>query len=252
MAIKVDFIEQPVRFCFGIIGKFIGKHPWYFIIIPLILSGIMGAGFYFFEERSSDDIEKEFTPLNGQGKSDRQYIQDTFPENLSLFSNLRLSTEGIYATVILTHATDILSTEAFEQVLRIDNSIRGMTAKNGEETFNYSDICARVNHECFSNILLDMVDYNATNIRSLKLEYPVHHFEDVSTHMGYHLGGVKVDDNDTVLSAEAIQLFFYLQEDNNKSDLWLTTFMNLQFESEKTQVGISISQVINEKTTAMK
>ena len=237
--IKVYFIEQHLRFCFGIIGKFIGLHPWYFLIIPLFLSGMMGAGFYFLEERTSNDIEKQFTPVDGRGKLERQYIQDTFPEDLSMFSSLRLSTEGIYATVILTHETNILSTEAFEEVLRIENIIREMTTTSGEETFKYSDICAKMNHNCFSNTLLDMVSYNASNFRSINITFPVHHSENGSTHMGYFIGGVNVDSNAVVLSTEAIRLFFYLQEDGEKSGIWLTEFIDvLSFESETTtQVG---------------
>lgn len=223
MGIKIDFIEQPVRFCFGKIGKFIGKHPWYFLIIPLFLSGLMGAGFFFLRERTSNDIEKEFTPLNGPGKSERHYMQETFPENKTMFSNLRLSTNGMYAKVILTHDVDILGKDALKDVLLIDKRIREMT----DESLNYSGICAKVNHKCFSNKLLDIVKKNES-IRPI-LNYPIHKFENESIHMGYLIGGVELEvDDATVSTAKAIQLFYYLQENNKTSDTWLTKLMNLR------------------------
>nr|XP_020479726.1 patched domain-containing protein 3 [Monopterus albus] len=89
------YIERSLHMCFEMLGHFIGSHPWWFLITPLILSASLGSGFYFLVDRMSNNIEEQFTPIYGESKVERRYFQETFPGNDSMFSNLRLSTTSI-------------------------------------------------------------------------------------------------------------------------------------------------------------
>ncbi|CAB1436693.1 unnamed protein product [Pleuronectes platessa] len=45
----------------------------------------LGSGFYFLDDRLSNDLEKEFTPSDGKAKAEREYVQETFHGNDSCF-----------------------------------------------------------------------------------------------------------------------------------------------------------------------
>ncbi|KAK5888620.1 hypothetical protein CesoFtcFv8_014695 [Champsocephalus esox] len=101
--LRKDCVERPLRICFEMMGLFVGSHPWWFLIAPLIFSTCLGSGFYLLQDRMSNDIEEQFTPFDGQAKLERKYIQETFTGNDSTFSRLRLSTDGNYAILIATN-----------------------------------------------------------------------------------------------------------------------------------------------------
>ncbi|TNN81440.1 Patched domain-containing protein 3 [Liparis tanakae] len=86
----------------------------------------LGSGFYLLEDRTSNDIEEQFTPLDGQAKLERKYIQETFPRNDSMFSRLRLSTDGNYATLIATSDRNILTVDSLQHILDLDFRVRSM------------------------------------------------------------------------------------------------------------------------------
>lgn len=224
-----DCIERPLRICFETIGHFIGSHPWWFFIAPLILSAGLGSGFYFLKDETCNDIEKQFTPLNGRAKTERKCFQETFPGDDSMFSTLRLSTDGTYAAFIAIHNLSILTVESLQEILDLDHKVRNMLVQFENETFEYVDICATVNDTCSSNDILEIIGYNASNIDLVNLTFPWYYSEFRRFPLFTSLGSVKLDMNSsTVESAEAIQLFYYLREDKKtKTDLWFKGFMNL-------------------------
>uniref|UniRef100_A0A3B5BC82 Patched domain-containing protein 3 n=1 Tax=Stegastes partitus TaxID=144197 RepID=A0A3B5BC82_9TELE len=175
-----DCIEKPLRICFEMMGHFIGSHPWWFLIIPLMLSAGLGSGFYLLKDKISNDIEAQFTPVDGPAKMERKYIQETFPGNDSMFSRLRLSTDGNYATVIAASDGNILTVESLQDILDIDFKIRSMVVQFDNQSFRYVDVCAKVIGSCTSNDILDMIDYNANNIDAVNLTFPVSYSTSVS------------------------------------------------------------------------
>nr|XP_020508055.1 patched domain-containing protein 3-like [Labrus bergylta] len=141
-----DCIERPLRICFKLLGHFIGSHPWWFLIVPLILSTCLGSGFYFLKDRMSNNIEEQFTPVYGPAKTERRYIQETFPGNDSMFSRLRLSTDGNYATFIATSDRNILTVEFLQHILELDFKVRSMVVQFDNKSFEYVDVCAQVSY----------------------------------------------------------------------------------------------------------
>lgn len=232
---RTDCIEKPIRMCFRIIGHFIGTHPWWFFIIPVIISTALGSGFYSLEDRTSNNIEKEFTPLEGPAKMERTFIQEYFPQNQSMFSSLRLNTDGTYACFIATSKTNILTVPLLEEILVLDSKVRNMTVEFEDELLQYVDICATVNGSCSSNAILNIIDYNASNIDLINLTFPTHISTSGRVSLRSTLGSVKIN-NSIVQSAKAIQLFYYLREFNEtRSDIWLAEFIKLLSE-ESTNV----------------
>ncbi|KAM3866065.1 patched domain-containing protein 3 [Diretmus argenteus] len=239
----MDCIERPLRTCFEIIGHFIGSHPWWFFIAPLIISAGLGTGFYVLKENMSNGIEEQFTPVNGQAKMERKYIQETFPGDDSMFSSLRLSTDGTYATFIAANDRNILTGESLQEILDLDLKIRSMVVWFDNEPFEYVDICATLRGTCSSNDILDIIGYNASNIDRVNLTFPWYDSDLGSIPMYASLGNVKFNKyNSAVESAEAVQLRYYLREDNKtKTDLWLEGFMNLVSNESTTSIMVSYS-----------
>lgn len=232
-------IEKPVRLCFESVGKFVGLHPWWFVTLQLAVSTGLGGGFYFLNDLKSNDIVEQFTPKNGRAKVERRFFQETFPQIDSQFSIIRLNSDGVFASLIFSCQTNILRAAALEEIIRIDGEVRRITSARDAQQFVFSDICATVNGTCNSNVMLDVLDYNASNIT-----YPVYcHSEFNCIHMGNIIGKVEVDHNGVVRSAKAMRLFYYLQDSNNTlEDAWLQDFIDLlsNVTTSKTEVSIFV------------
>lgn len=211
-------VEKPLSKCFGKLGRVVGKHPWMFLILPVIISAGLGAGFYFLEEREENGIEEQFTPKNGPAKLERAFIKEHFPQSEE-FSSLRLHTEGTFASVIVANSTDILNRNAFEEIVQLDHKIRQIRADDSK--LEFSDLCARTNGECSLNPILDLINASINGVQPIS--FPLHN----SNFIGTVIGGVRKNSNNTIESAKAIRLFYYLTEDKkNESDLWLKKFID--------------------------
>ncbi|XP_051266092.1 patched domain-containing protein 3 isoform X2 [Dicentrarchus labrax] len=254
---RTDCIERPIRICFERMGHFIGSHPWWFLIAPLILSTGLGSGFLFLNDRMSNNIEEQFTPVDGQAKMERKYIQETFPGNDSMFSRLRLSTDGSFATLIATSDSNILTVESLQDILGLDFKVRSMVVQFDNHSFEYMDVCAEVLGSCNSNEILDIIEYKANNIDTVNLTFPWYDSDFRSFTLYLSLGSVNLHKESSVVeSAKAIQLHYYLREDNKtKTDLWLESFIHLvsNVSSTSTQVSYSTSMSMQwefQKSTA--
>ncbi|CAB1349643.1 unnamed protein product [Coregonus sp. 'balchen'] len=136
-----DCIEKPVSNWFHKLGGFVGRNPWWFLLVPLFISAGLGAGFYFLEEREAHGIEDQFTPKDGPAKKERHFVKEHFPQNDSEFSRLRLYTEGSYGSFIaVSKSSDILSEKAFEEIIYLDGRVREMGI--GHERLTYENLCA--------------------------------------------------------------------------------------------------------------
>lgn len=221
---KTNCVEKPLSIGFGKFGRLVGKYPWVFLISPLIISAGLGAGFYFLEDRESNGIEDQFTPKNGQAKTERAYIQKYFPQG-EQFSSLRLSTDGVSASVIAVGKPNILNQEALQELFLLDQKVKDIQADGGRLTF--SNLCAKEFGRCVSNPILDIVKDSVHNI-----SYPWHKGKFKESFIGNAIGGVSQYQNNSIETAQAIRLFYYLTDDKkNETDLWLKMFIKNFSES---------------------
>ncbi|KAK3534725.1 hypothetical protein QTP86_023971, partial [Hemibagrus guttatus] len=243
MMFTTNWVEKPVRSCLERLGRFIGQHPWWFIVIPISLSAALGVGFYFLEDRKSNEIMTQFTPHDGQAKTEKHFFETFFQssnnkdndddddddEDDDLFSALRLSTDGTYASAIFTCEKNVLSEDALAEILHVDDHVRRMNVEYDGREFSYGDVCARVNKSCQENILLKVLDYNASNIHRFNLTFPVYHDNTLGTvHLEHSVGQVEVDGDGFVRSAKAVRLVYYLRQTNSVLEkAWLEDFLNL-------------------------
>nr|XP_021327233.1 patched domain-containing protein 3 isoform X2 [Danio rerio] len=235
MKCKTDCIERPLSLVFEKLGRLIGRHPVVFILLSLYVAAGLGAGFIFLKEREANDIEDQFTPVNGPAKRDREIVAEHFPPS-DEFSQLRLMSEGTYASLIITdlQGENILTAAAFEEILALDRQVK--TLQHLGNTFE--KLCAKIKGNCVSNAVLDIIRYNAADIDSVTITYPIND----KTFLGTTIGGVETQPNSSMLkSAKAIRLYYFLDEKKSKGNAdWLEGF--IQFFSNYTdQEKVSVS-----------
>ena len=236
-----DCLERPLRILFCALGRLIGSHPWWFLTAPLVLSAGLGSGFYLLEDCLSNDIEEQFTPVSGPAKTERRYIQDTFPEDGSMFSSLRLTTVGTYGTFIATHERDILTAESLQEILELDLYVRNMSVEMENQTFQYADVCAQVARgACYSNDILKILNYNASNVELINLTFPWYDGRLGRVPLYTSLGSVSLNKGNWVVqSAEAIQLSYFLLGDNKMAlDRWLKDFVALMSNKSTKKIKV--------------
>ncbi|XP_031439714.1 patched domain-containing protein 3-like [Clupea harengus] len=231
-ACNTNCVEKPISIGFQKLGLFVGKHPWVFLVLPLMLSGGLGGGFYFLADSEANDIEDQFTPVNGQAKTEREYVKTYFPHS-DEFSQLRLYTEGTYASLIVQSSSnkDLLSKDLFRNVIDLDHKVRNITSKLRGI---YADLCANTKGKCASNAVLDI----ASKADNTSIEYPFHRGE----FLGSTIGGVTLKPNSKAIqSAVAVRLFYFLKDaktkrDRSENDAWLQAF--IKTFSEEIQVDM--------------
>eukprot|EP00062_Callorhinchus_milii_P027185 gi/632990182/ref/XP_007884047.1/ PREDICTED: patched domain-containing protein 3-like [Callorhinchus milii] len=191
----------------------------------------------FFEQNEANDIEEQFTPIHGQAKSEREFIMKHFPTHDSLpFSAPRLYTEGTFASFIaVAKGGSVLTEAAFKEILRLDGEVKGFVVDKN----NYSSLCAKAGDSCFSNVILDCIQYDAGQVESFKFTYPVQNSTECSGFIGLSVGGVKLEGN-YIKTASAVRLDYYLRDDDAAENVvyerWLKKFVeDLQNKSTNLQ-----------------
>lgn len=214
---NTNCVEKPLGQGFARFGRVVGSYPWVFVCASLTISACLGGGFYFVHEREAKGIEKQFTPINGRGKIERNLVQQYFPHGEE-FSQFRLYTEGVYASLILVSPVNILTHDALNDITALDRRVKDILTTTSNVTF--IDICAKTKGQCVPLTGLSILNRSVT---SNLVNYPVHDGE----FLGTVLGGVTLKPHSNLTeSAKAIRLFYHLNEDNTtKNEEWLRAFL---------------------------
>ncbi|OXB52493.1 hypothetical protein ASZ78_015431, partial [Callipepla squamata] len=140
---NTNCVERPLTRLFEALGRAVAACPWPFVLVPLLLSAGLGAGFVFLPGLQTNDIEGQFTPTAGPAKAERDFVRRSFPtDDSQRFSAERLPTEGAYAALIAAAKWDgasVLDAPARDEVLRLDGAVRDA---------DYERLCARSDGVC--------------------------------------------------------------------------------------------------------
>ncbi|KAA0704940.1 Patched domain-containing protein 3 RND-type protein RNDEu-3 [Triplophysa tibetana] len=222
---RTDCVEKPLSKLFEKLGHLVGSHPVWFFIIPLMLSAALGGGLYFLKDCEDNDVENQFTPINGPSKQARHFVKERFPKNDSMFSSQRLYDEGNYAVMILSSVEgNILTNAAFEEIIRLDNEVNSFSVEHLKMQLSFKDVCAKVNETCVTNSILDIIENDAEKIEKLDLSFPTFGWKNKSVFLGSAVGGVE-EKGGIVQRADAIRLFYFLQDEH--SSKWLQNFQKI-------------------------
>ncbi|CAL8294085.1 unnamed protein product [Lota lota] len=224
---RTDCVEKPLSRLFEKFGRLVGSYPIVFFIIPLVVSFILGGGFYLIEERTDNDIERQFTPGKGPSKKARAVVQEYFPSKKSEFSSQRLDSEGHYATIIAMASgkTNIMTKEAFEDIMKLDRKVKSVSVVDNKLSFD--TLCVKANGSCVPNDLLEIIDYNASIIAHMNITFPLYISSASSkqTFLGSTIGGVRKTEKGFIDFAKAVKLVYFL-ENQKGVEAWLQQFQN--------------------------
>ena len=240
--VQFDCIEKPLSRVFYVYGRFIARHPAWFLIGPLLLTAALGSGFYFF--KSEYDVENLFSPEGARSKDERSVMQALFndSERSEHFSANRMTTLDEYGRMIVTAKEadgNVLTSDVLQEVEELDNDIRNMTVVVSDKTYNYTELCAGLCEKA-TNALLGLK--GTPNFDPSLLTYPIHTLPGGGrVFLGSTLGGVTTDGT-TIAKAKAWSLFYYLRSDKNYTDIvkkWQDKFLSTLAERSNSHINIT-------------
>ncbi|TRY58512.1 hypothetical protein DNTS_004925, partial [Danionella cerebrum] len=213
-----DCVEKPLSKLFERLGYVVGSHPVWFIIIPLVLSAALGGGLLFIKECEDNDVENQFTPINGPSKQVRRLLQEIFPNNASMFSVQREFSEGKYAAFIYSVKNGSISNKReMDNVRKLNEKVHNLFVKVNETNISFKSICAEVNGICVPNPALEIL-----GIQDINVSFPVHRWNGTDVFLGSSVGGLE-NRGGIIQKARAIRLFYFLQDKPGASE-WLEEF----------------------------
>ncbi|XP_023212319.1 patched domain-containing protein 3-like [Centruroides sculpturatus] len=237
---KLNFINNYLSIQFKTLGICIANYPSYFITIPIFVSVILATGLQKWHE--NNNVKYLLAPENTRHIKEEAVIGKLFPMNLSFNARMeRMNREPCLAVVLIT-AKDkgsILRQHIFQEIFLLDKIIWNITT-TGIKNMKYEDLCARNNKKCFVNSILSLKEkIENTNKGNYSIKYPLGREGKYDIHFNsVYLGGVELDNNNNVMSAKALRLFYYLNDDSiyrkRNAEKWLTRFLDTM-ESTTTQ-----------------
>ncbi|XP_066270101.1 patched domain-containing protein 3-like [Branchiostoma lanceolatum] len=223
--------ERWMRRAFQKFGRFLARHPHAFLLASLVLAGSLGGGLYFLGNEGS--IEKLYTPEDGPGKVEREYVRTNFPVNDSEhFLPSRVITAGRYGAVIIRPRGEVsdnaLHTAVLDAAVSLHNNISDLVTD--ELGLSYTDVCAKWKTDCVISGL-DLLDFIATSFPNVTVGYPWTSLPGgLRTFSGAILGDVTLkDETETVKKVGAIKLIYHLrssrEDDDRRSEAWEGAFL---------------------------
>lgn len=228
-----DFVDRVLSKNFEKLGRKIAETPGHFIITPLLVIAILTTGIQ--RLKYEDDPAYLFAPLDGRSKTDRAVIDTIFPMNYSdNFHPGRTTKFGRFGHIILVpkDGGNVLRSEIFEEIVRLDEYIKNMTIEYDDEEYQYKDLCAKQQGKCFNNDILEFAPkIKEIEAREYHLKYPIWVNGDLLKVFFFpiNLGGVKTDEEGMVETASAAGLYYFLDVSIKRGDvrggLWEDAFL---------------------------
>ncbi|KAF5303490.1 hypothetical protein FQA39_LY09953 [Lamprigera yunnana] len=230
------FADKFLNRSFFKLGLLVGRHPGYFLIVPVLLFLLFLTGY----QRIHYNIDPEylFSPVNGPGKYERAVVEEHFKLNYTdRFNVARITRAGRFGRVIVTSSSsnkNMLRTEIWKEMRLLDDIIQNITVSFDDDFFSYKDICAKWGNQCFQNDILNL-DYVMSEVESgqLNLTFPIM-FNPVTwdAHaFPVFFGGTEIDEDGIIVSVPSVQLAYFTNVDTKKLDakggVWEDAFLDV-------------------------
>ncbi|KZC09210.1 Patched domain-containing protein 3 [Dufourea novaeangliae] len=223
MCSNLTCVDDFLNRAFHKLGLVVGRHPGYFVVIPVLLAFICFTGY----QRIHYEIDPEylFSPTNGPSKTERAIVEQYFKVNYSHYFSLgRITRPGRFGHVIITSKDgndNLLRADVFDELIQLDKVIKSSVATYEGGVFTYDQICAKWLDECFSNDILNLHHIiKDVEKKELNLTFPVM-LNPVSweIHMlPVYFGGSVINEDQEIESVPSMQLAYFLAAENSRQD----------------------------------
>ncbi|XP_058456298.1 patched domain-containing protein 3 [Malaya genurostris] len=223
MTCGISCVDNALNRSFYKLGKFIGRHPGYFVIVPVLLTLLCITGYQ--QIRYEIDPEYLFSPIRGEGKTERAIVENFFKVNYTHRFNVgRITRPGRFGRVIITSKDEnknLLRRAVWEELRVLDGIIQNATAHYDGDSFSYRELCARWENECFLNDILNLDQIiDEVEAGELNLTFPVM-FNPVTwdAHVfPVFFGGTQVSEDNLIISVPSLQMVYFVTADSKRQD----------------------------------
>ncbi|XP_022089525.1 patched domain-containing protein 3-like isoform X2 [Acanthaster planci] len=247
-------------------GKLIARHPLVFLISPLIIVVLLAGGlsqFYF-----NDDVEYLFTPDDCRARIDGEFTSEHFLTGIEggdFLPNRELELFNRRGRVIITamDGKSALRRDVMADLLKLDQVIRSFNVTYNQTTVvTHEDVCQRFMGQCVDNEILKFYRGRIDEFENLTVTYPLSEIPigfglTIPAFLGPNLGGIMLDNNSNIESAQALRLFYSLgtePEDDHLAATWELEFLKVvdEFQNRtstmniRTSTSMTLSVEVNE------
>ena len=198
-------VKTVIAGLFSRYGEFVGRHPVWFIVLPIVIFGGLGAGLVALDKEQ--DMEKVYFPMDSRAMEDRQNVRDTFPD-LSKESYHAFSQSDTDKAVTLLFKSKsgqtIFDSTTIAEIATIVSDVKSLSS-HGK---TYSDFCAKVSSQCVVDGEIALSPVFQSAVAAGTVTYPVYNNMDLATSIsGKTLTGGEL------ASATMLRVSFKLAED---------------------------------------
>ncbi|XGW08811.1 hypothetical protein V3C99_011265 [Haemonchus contortus] len=192
---------RPLERFFYAYGDFLARHPWPFVIVPVLLTIISSYGMLSFH--SQDDIWDMYAPLDGLSRLEEQALKPF--EYASGSHHYRMQ-----ILVTRKDGGNILTMQGLDELYEVQKFItENVTITDGSQEYHYADMCGVYCEDSNAAIIL----FLQTAISSdgpMRLTYPNAEALQKRVFLGFSLGNLtyREDNPDEVKEARLLLLHF--------------------------------------------
>ena len=224
-------------------GKFLGRNPLPFLLLPLIITGLFIIGIFTSFELESDP-QYLYVPVGSRSLKEREFFDSHFvDDDKTRFSPIRLTFPEGFLQILISEATEanVLNDDILQAISELDEMILSFELRFGGKSYNYSDLCAKWSGSCSSNGLLSIYRENNNSLENVTLTYPVHKgLTDVNV-LTRHVGSVKTDESGRIISLGSIGLIYSVQTGDDVIEIsneWLDAIRDQLLEYNDPRIEI--------------
>lgn len=130
---------------------------------------------------------------------------------------------------------NILTDALFEEISDLDKVVHSVSVKVNQTQISFKHICAKVNGNCVSNPILDIIEYKCIN-----LSIPIHRWKGKDVFLGSTVPPTVEERGGVIQQARAIRLFYFLQ-DKPEASQWFQQFQDV-LSKEMLSRGLKVSR----------
>ena len=266
MHCQLNVVDEFLKRAFFRFGKFIGDHPGYFLIVPLLVTALCASGFQRIQHVA--DPEFLFSPDSGEAKMERAVLEQHFPTNFSQYDPTRSSRPGRFARLLITSSDggSLLRTEVWREIAFLDQIVQNVSITWEDVNYSYEQLCARnSNDQCWPNEILEIGAFmNSIETGELNLTVPIWFSPDTFkayTTFPIVMGGIQVSEINTIEKVSAVSLAYFLNSEEEwmkeRGLLWEDAFLrtvklqNLPHLNVTRFSSITLEQELEENTNSV-
>ena len=236
-----DCIPKAIASLFYIFGKFLGRHPLPFLVVPLLITIGLGVGILKLE--TSRDTEYLYVPTNAESLDERSRLKELFAhDDTNDFSSFRMPEIGGFLEIYIANADggSVLNAETIEAAFELNDFVLNAVVEYKGSDITFTGVCSLLNGNCIYNQFITIMTNQS--IEDVTLTYPIHYHDGTFYNLVRQIGGVTLSDDNVILSANALSFYYYVRfqrdGDEDRSTEYLNELRDRMFDYRDSRLRI--------------